>query len=302
MDQNELAKKLMDAARDAVKSHTAPIIAENKALRERLAAQDKRIDALVGREVKHGKDGKDGVGIADAIIDRNGHLVLTLSGHSETKTLNVGLVVGKDGDNGKDGNHGKDGAKGDVGPKGEQGEKGAKGSKGEQGLKGDTGEQGEKGAKGDPGTKGEKGIKGEKGEPGKDGITGAKGDTGTPGVNGLDGKDGTIKGEIEHDGLRTFTISGQKFLLPIPIYKGVFDRETAYDKHDTVTYAGGVWIAQKDTRQTPGADNSDWKLQVKRGPQGSKGEKGDAGSRGAVGDKGEAGRHGRDRIVTAPTK
>lgn len=47
--------------------------------------------------------GKDGVGVAGALIDRDGSLVLTLS-NGETKSL--GVVIGKDGEDGIDGKPG----------------------------------------------------------------------------------------------------------------------------------------------------------------------------------------------------
>lgn len=62
------------------------------------AEVEKRVAALP--IVKHGKDG---VGVAGALIDREGNLVLTLS-NGETKSL--GLVIGKDGEDGEDGNPG----------------------------------------------------------------------------------------------------------------------------------------------------------------------------------------------------
>lgn len=52
---------------------------------------------------KDGQDGKDGVGLAGAIIDRSGELVVTLT---NGETRNLGPVVGKDGDPGKDGRDG----------------------------------------------------------------------------------------------------------------------------------------------------------------------------------------------------
>lgn len=52
------------------------------------------------------KDGRDGVGVAGAIIDREGGLVLTLS-DGTTKAL--GLVVGQKGEPGRDGVDGRDG-------------------------------------------------------------------------------------------------------------------------------------------------------------------------------------------------
>jgi len=53
-----------------------------------------------GLDGKDGKDGKDGVGLAGAIIDRSGELVVTLT---NGETRNLGPVVGKDGAPGKDG-------------------------------------------------------------------------------------------------------------------------------------------------------------------------------------------------------
>jgi len=49
---------------------------------------------------KDGLDGKDGVGLAGAIIDRSGELVVTLT---NGETRNLGPVVGKDGEDGKPG-------------------------------------------------------------------------------------------------------------------------------------------------------------------------------------------------------
>lgn len=53
--------------------------------------------------VQHGKDGtdgKDGVGLASAIIDREGELVLT---NTKGDSFKLGKVIGSDGDKGKDG-------------------------------------------------------------------------------------------------------------------------------------------------------------------------------------------------------
>lgn len=53
---------------------------------------------------KDGSDGRDGIGLADALIDRDGALVLTMT---DGTMRNLGVVVGKDGLPGADG---KDGA------------------------------------------------------------------------------------------------------------------------------------------------------------------------------------------------
>lgn len=58
------------------------------------------IDGKDGRDGEKGERGSEGVGLAGAMIDRAGELVVTMS-NGEAK--NLGPVVGKDGQNGKDG-------------------------------------------------------------------------------------------------------------------------------------------------------------------------------------------------------
>lgn len=60
-----------------------------------LSPFEARLKALEDRPVA-----KDGVGLAGAVIDRDGQLVLTLS---DGKTVNLGLIVGKDGEQGPKG-------------------------------------------------------------------------------------------------------------------------------------------------------------------------------------------------------
>ena len=60
-----------------------------------LPSINQRLKALEERPVA-----KDGVGVAGAVIDRDGQLVLTLS---DGNTVNLGLVVGKDGERGPKG-------------------------------------------------------------------------------------------------------------------------------------------------------------------------------------------------------
>ncbi len=64
----------------------------------------KAVSALPG--AKDGQPGKDGVGLAGAIIDRSGNLALTLT---DGTTRDLGLIIGKDGDPGKPGVNGADG-------------------------------------------------------------------------------------------------------------------------------------------------------------------------------------------------
>jgi hypothetical protein len=59
-----------------------------------------KIEPIQGEKGDPGADGKDGIGLAGAIIDRNGELVVTLT-NGEAKSL--GPIVGRDGVDGKDG-------------------------------------------------------------------------------------------------------------------------------------------------------------------------------------------------------
>jgi hypothetical protein len=63
-------------------------------------------DGKDGARGEKGERGADGVGLAGALIDRDGSLVVTLT-NGETKSL--GLVIGKDGAAGRDGKDGADG-------------------------------------------------------------------------------------------------------------------------------------------------------------------------------------------------
>src|SRR5690606_33983793 len=45
-----------------------------------------------------GRDGRDGIGLADALIDKDGALVLTMT---DGRTKNLGVVIGRDGENAK---------------------------------------------------------------------------------------------------------------------------------------------------------------------------------------------------------
>lgn len=60
-------------------------------------------DGTDGKEGAKGADGKDGIGLADALIDRDGALVLTMT---DGRARTLGVVVGRDG---RDGERGADG-------------------------------------------------------------------------------------------------------------------------------------------------------------------------------------------------
>lgn len=194
---------------------------------------DPGIDGKNGADGADGKDGEDGIGLAGAVIDKDGNLSITNT-KGELKPL--GRVVGKDG---KDGVDGKNGADGKDGAQGEQGPKGDKGEPGEDGKSVDISElkaivadlvnqkadfdpeklakmfpepkAGDRGEKGEPGADGKDGIDGKDGRDGKDADTDAilktlrdelkdmvaaieKPKDGKDGVDGKDGAQGP-KGE-----------------------------------------------------------------------------------------------------------
>ncbi len=68
---------------------------------------EKKVAALPkARDGEPGRDGKDGIGLAGALLGRSGDLVLTLS---DGTANSLGVIVGKDGEPGKPGGDGKDG-------------------------------------------------------------------------------------------------------------------------------------------------------------------------------------------------
>lgn len=100
-----------------VKAATAPLIARIDEMQEEAEKTAARIGELEnalaaipsgpqgdpGPAGKDGEKGADGIGLAGALIDRDGQLVVTLT-NGEAKQL--GPVVGKDGERGNDGSDG----------------------------------------------------------------------------------------------------------------------------------------------------------------------------------------------------
>ncbi len=119
--------------------------------------------------------------------------------------------------------------------------------------------------------------------PGRDGITGANGADGLNGRDGPAGKDGRDGADgfslddfsIEQlkDGrtVRLKFASGERveqrdIRFDVPLYRGIFMREAAYDKDDMVTFHNEVWIAISDKpTEPPGGLSKQWKLAVRKG-------------------------------------
>lgn len=131
MDGEAFADQLFEATQAHVEKALAPLLAEvaglkeaNSALEARLAEAEARPEArdgepgrdaepvgeeqiaravaayLAANPPEKGADGQNGVGLAGAMIDREGALVVTLS---DGKAIPLGPVVGKDGAQGKPG-------------------------------------------------------------------------------------------------------------------------------------------------------------------------------------------------------
>lgn len=227
-----------------------------------------------GRDGAAGIDGKDGVGLAGAVVDGEGGLIVALT-NGETRHL--GQVVGRDGHNGADGRDGVDGKDG-VGLAGAVVDR-------EGGLvitltNGDVRALGQ--------------------------VVGRDGQNGAAGARGLDGQDGRDgfgfdDMDVERSDERTLVLKFTKgdvtqsfeINLEHPIYRGVFTEGKGYEIGDTVTWAGSLWHCDAPTIDKPGDASSSWTLAAKRGRDGKdgKGEKGEPGSRG---ERGEPGRDGRN--------
>jgi hypothetical protein len=165
----------------------------------------------------------------------------------------------------------------------------------ERGLDCKDGEPGQSGRPGPPGPPGIPGL-GQPGRDGRDGVDGRDGKDGRDGVDGddgLNGRDG-VDGlgfddlDLEYDGERQFTFRWSKgsqvktkaFIVPVMLYRGVFDPARSYEPGDQVTYSGSLWIAKGKTSQRPDEDGTgarDWTLCAKRGPEGKAGKQGPQG-------------------------
>lgn len=228
------------------KAFGAQVVEAVKRYVEPLAA---RVAALEARPAP--KDGKDGISVASAQVNRDGCLILTLS---DGKTIDVGRVEGRDGTDGKDGTDGRDGKDG-TGVAGAMLDR-----DGNLILTLSNGEAKNIGR-----------VVGKDGEPGRDGV----------GFDDL---------SVEYDGERSFLLKFKRgeiekvFRIDIPVmlYRGVFKAGDEYAAGDAVTWGGSLWIATEKTSDKPGDGDTPWRLAVKRGRDGKDGEKGEKGEPGKV--------------------
>lgn len=125
-----------------------------------------------------------------------------------------------------------------------------------------------------PARDGRDGQPGPPGPPGRDGTDGAAGGDGLPGRDGL----GLDELTASYDGARGLTLTlrgGERaqvvaLELPVPLYRGVWQKSAAYTRGDCVTFGGSLWHANgpaaPDTK--PGDGSTTWQLAVKRGQDG----------------------------------
>lgn len=107
----EAASVDVDAIAAAVLEKASALItaAVSEALTKAIAALPAPKDGKDGRD---GQNGKDGIGVADALIDKDGQMVVTFA---DGRVKALGVVQGAKGEPGKDGIDGKDGTHGQDG-------------------------------------------------------------------------------------------------------------------------------------------------------------------------------------------
>lgn len=94
VDMEAVSAMIADAVKSAVEALPAPEKGERG---DDGLPGEKGADGAPGEK---GERGDDGIGLADALIDKDGNLVLTMT---DGRTKSLGAVVGKDGERGQDG-------------------------------------------------------------------------------------------------------------------------------------------------------------------------------------------------------
>lgn len=266
-----------------------------------LAGKDGR-DGVDGKDGAPGRDGGPGTRGDDGTPGKDGAPGRDGVDGKDGLAAAAG-IDGKDGVPGERGADGKDGAPGLDGKDGAAGRDGIDGKDGAAGERGADGKDGVDGKEGQPGRDAVDGKDGKEGAPGVDGKSVALEDV----LSALDDKDEARFAKwalgVERrvydaaekaiaampvpkdgvDGLRVEDLqlvgrtlqlkSGDQVLksivLPMPVYRGVFDDGETYDVHDMVTFGGSVWVAVsgEGIRGKPGTVDA-WKLAVKKGRDG----------------------------------
>lgn len=241
LDLDDIAAVVVDAVRSA----TAPLAAENTALRKRLEIVEAREfpSPVAGEKGDPGERGPQGEQGPAGIVDMG-----------QVRAMIDEAVAAL--------------------PPPEKGERGEPGEKGERGNDGAPGANGVGLADAlidkdgnlvltmtDGTTKALGSVVGKDGENGKNGEPGA--------TFTLDNFD------LEQTDERTFTFKFQKdnyvhsfeFELPVPIMRGAW-KEGSYRKGDMVVWGGSLWAAMKETDAKPDAPDSGWMIAARKGRDG----------------------------------
>lgn len=237
LDTKALAEAMAPIVREHVERATAPLL-------DRIAVLEQR-SPTPGSDGRDGADGRDGK-------DADPELIASLVSEAVAREA-AQLSAPAPGQPGRDGADGKDGIDGENGADGKDGAGIADLLIDRDGGLVATFTDGR--------------IKSLGTVIGRDG---ADGERGTDGMDGLGFDDLTV----EHDGERGFVlrfVQGERakefrFELPVVLDRGVW-REGEYKAGDAVTWAGSLWIAQKDTDAKPDSGDG-WRLSVKRGRDG----------------------------------
>lgn len=112
-DGKAFGAEMTEVVKGYVDRATAPLLKRIEELEARKPERGEKGDP--GEPGERGERGETGVGVAGALIDRSGVLILTLSDGTQR---DLGPVVGKDG---SDGLNGADGAPGEPGKDGQDG-------------------------------------------------------------------------------------------------------------------------------------------------------------------------------------
>ncbi|KEZ13542.1 Collagen triple helix repeat (20 copies) [Sphingobium yanoikuyae] len=287
LDTKALAAATAAIVREHLASELAPLLTENKALRERVAALEARsveagpagADGQDGRDGKDGQDGRDGKDVDPVTLRTTVSEMVQAEVSKQVPEAIAALPAPERGE------------------KGEDGERGADGDAGADGQDGRDGADGKDGVDGQDGKDGRDGIDGKDGAGIADLVIDRDGNliasftdgrmkhlgqvVGKDGRDGDDGKDGIPFGvddldmTLMEDG-RTLRMSFTKgdteyaFQIPFPVVidRGVFADGKSYEEGDGVTWGGSFWIAQRATGSKPDSDGSGWRLAVKRGRDG----------------------------------
>ncbi len=268
---------------DFERSAAAMVVGTEKAIQSAIAPLLKRLEALEAQPApergEKGEPGVQGIGIVANEL-RDGVLILRLSDGSQQE---VGSINGKDGEPGKDAEPPSIDAIAETfretaenivseavaaglakvpppekGEKGDQGEPGLAGADGRGWAKSFIDRDGSLIATFSDGSIENLGnIIGKDGEPGRDGFS--LDDFDCEPIDERTIKLKFVRGDIAH----SFELE-----FPVIIDRGVFRSGEVYKRGDAVTWGGSLWIAQVETGEKPDANESGWRLAVRKGRDG----------------------------------